>query len=174
MQSSVHSSDLLLLKTQATLSQKRIESIKNAISEKDFHSFAVTVMKESNTFHAICQDTFPPIQPPYMTEKSHKIVQFVHSLNSFLGHTVACYTFDAGPNAFIFVLEKDIKVFLTFFLTIFPKPLNDVPHISKLIERYDIKLPCKNHINLQMKPDSTFLFETLYLCKVGAGPVIVE
>lgn len=40
-------------------------------------------MKDSNQFHAICLDTFPPFV--YMTEVSHSIIQFVHKYNEAIG-----------------------------------------------------------------------------------------
>ena len=36
-------------------------------------------MKDSNNFHAICQDTFPPIF--YLNEFSKDIIGIVHKIN---------------------------------------------------------------------------------------------
>ena len=42
-------------------------------------------LKESNQLHAVCQDTYPPITPPYMNPTSHRIVQLVTEYNNFYG-----------------------------------------------------------------------------------------
>ena len=75
-----------------------------AIEERDFQAFADITIRDSNQFHAICQDTFPPCV--YMNQTSHSVSALVHQLNEYFGEMVACYTFDAGPNACIFLLEK--------------------------------------------------------------------
>ena len=75
-----------------------------AIEERDFQTFADITIRDSNQFHAICQDTFPPCV--YMNQTSHAVSSLVHQLNEYFGENVACYTFDAGPNACLFLLEK--------------------------------------------------------------------
>ena len=82
----------------------RTEKIIKAIEEKDFQAFADITIRDSNQFHAICQDTFPPCV--YMNQTSHSVSSLIHQLNEYFGEMVACYTFDAGPNACIFLLEK--------------------------------------------------------------------
>merc|ERR1712183_23457 len=42
----------------------------------------------------------------YMNHTSHTVSSLVHQINDHFGEKVACYTFDAGPNACIFLLEK--------------------------------------------------------------------
>lgn len=61
-------------------------------------------MQDSNQFHAVCLDTYPPIF--YMNDTSKAIIRLVHALNDFNGSICAAYTFDAGPNAVIYTLEK--------------------------------------------------------------------
>ena len=75
-----------------------------AIEDRDFQTFADITIRDSNQFHAICQDTFPPCV--YMNQTSHSVSSLIHQLNEYFGEMVACYTFDAGPNACIFLLEK--------------------------------------------------------------------
>ena len=61
-------------------------------------------MQDSNQFHAVCQDTYPPIF--YMNDMSKLIIRLVHVINAHFGSIRAAYTFDAGPNAVIYTLEQ--------------------------------------------------------------------
>lgn len=77
-----------------------------AILTRDFESFARLTMMDSNQLHAVCQDTYPPIR--YMNQISWDIVSLVHRYNELVGANKLAYTFDAGPNAFLFCLDDDI------------------------------------------------------------------
>lgn len=96
----------------------RIHSITQAIKEKNFSKFAEITMKDSNQFHSVCLDTFPPVV--YLNEISHTIIDYVHQFNRLECETKLCYTFDAGPNACLFVLEKNLKKVLSFINHVFP------------------------------------------------------
>jgi diphosphomevalonate decarboxylase len=76
-----------------------------AIQERDFATFATLTMKDSNSFHATCLDTEPPIK--YMNETSWAAIRVVEALNASAGKLIAAYTFDAGPNAVIYHLEEN-------------------------------------------------------------------
>jgi len=103
MKNSVLTSDLLKHRAENCVPE-RTEKILQAINEKDFERFGEITIKDSNQFHAICQDTYPPCV--YMNAASHAVSSLVHQLNSFHGRIVACYTFDAGPNACLFLMEE--------------------------------------------------------------------
>lgn len=117
MRRSVHTSELLKYRVEKCVPE-RIKILEKAILEKDFETFALLTMKESNQLHCICQDTYPPISPPYMNSVSHQIVQLVTSFNEN-GIKVA-YTFDAGPNAVLFTLEEHADLLLGTVLKQFP------------------------------------------------------
>jgi diphosphomevalonate decarboxylase len=51
-------------------------------------------MQDSNSFHATCLDTYPPIF--YLNDTSKAIINTVHELNEAAGSLIAAYTFDAG------------------------------------------------------------------------------
>ena len=65
-------------------------------------------MKDSNSFHATCLDTYPPIR--YLRDVSFAAIGVVEDINKKAGRAVAAYTFDAGPNAVIYYEEKDIDL----------------------------------------------------------------
>ncbi len=76
-----------------------------AVREKDSESLFKIAMAESNSLHAVMLDSWPPII--YLNDTSKKIISAIHSLNDSAGKTIAAYSFDAGPNAHIFTLEKN-------------------------------------------------------------------
>ena len=78
----------------------RTEKIIKAIEEKDFQAFADITIRDSNQFHAICQDTFPPCV--YMNQTSHSVSALVHQLNEYFGEMVACYTLMPDPTLVYF------------------------------------------------------------------------
>merc|ERR1712131_468015 len=80
MRSSVKTSELIKYRAQYSV-PTRTDKIMTAIEERDFQTFADITIRDSNQFHAICQDTFPPCV--YMNQTS-----------------------DAVPNACLFLLEK--------------------------------------------------------------------
>lgn len=58
---------------------KRVAVMNKCIAEKDFETFAELTMKDSNQFHAVCLDSYPPLV--YMNDVSHKIASLVHTYN---------------------------------------------------------------------------------------------
>ena len=81
-----------------------MEEIENAFMQKDFEAFGKVTMRDSNQFHAVCADTYPPIF--YMNDISRMIVRIVHAYNAWAGEIRAAYTFDAGPNAVLYTLDQ--------------------------------------------------------------------
>lgn len=117
MARSVVTSELIKYRVEKCVPQ-RMHSMTQAIKDRDFSKFAEVTMKDSNQFHAICIDTYPPCV--YMNDISHAIVNYVHAFNQLEGETKVAYTFDAGPNACLYVLEKHVKRVLTFVNHVFP------------------------------------------------------
>lgn len=95
---------LLLGYRAAEVVQKRLVEIEKAYLDRDFDTFGRITMQDSNQFHAVCLDTYPPIF--YMNDTSKMIIRLVHVLNNVLGGVKAAYTFDAGPNAVIYTTEE--------------------------------------------------------------------
>lgn len=117
MARSVVTSELIKYRVEKCVPH-RIHSMTQAIKDRDFSKFAEVTMKDSNQFHAICLDTFPPCV--YMNDVSHSIVNYVHAFNQMEGETKVAYTFDAGPNACLYLLEKNVKRVLAFINYMFP------------------------------------------------------
>lgn len=108
MQATVKTSTLFQERITTTVPQ-RMEDMKAAIADRDFAKFASLTTKDSNSFHATCLDTDPPIF--YMNDTSRAAVRMVETINETAKKTIAAYTFDAGPNAVVYYLaehEQDV------------------------------------------------------------------
>lgn len=119
MQRSVRTSPLLAHRAEVVVPKRMIE-MEEYITRRDFEGFANLTMADSNQFHATCVDTLPPIF--YMNETSKAVIHIVHAFNAFKQGVKAAYTFDAGPNAVVFVMKQDMEELLNLFLAKFPHP----------------------------------------------------
>ncbi|OXU25349.1 hypothetical protein TSAR_010630 [Trichomalopsis sarcophagae] len=109
MKRTLLTSEFLTYKAEKII-PKRIEQIQEAILKKDFETFAEHTMRDSNEMHAACLAAYPPCI--YMNDTSHLIVELMHQYNSTSDRTKVAYSFDAGPNATLFLLEKDVAELL--------------------------------------------------------------
>ncbi|KAK7920921.1 hypothetical protein PG985_008943 [Apiospora marii] len=98
---------------------RNMQSMQDAVAARDFAAFAEVTMRESNSFHATCADTYPPIF--YMNDVSRAAVRAVEAINAAAGKTVAAYTFDAGPNAVVYYLEENKDLVLGAFYPLLEK-----------------------------------------------------
>ncbi|KAH7356709.1 GHMP kinase [Rhexocercosporidium sp. MPI-PUGE-AT-0058] len=104
MQITVATSKLFKRRAEIVVPESMI-LMEKAIKEKDFESFGEVTMRESNSFHATCLDTFPPIF--YLNDVSRAAIRVVEDINKKAGKIIAAYTFDAGPNAVIYFEEEN-------------------------------------------------------------------
>lgn len=109
MQTTVATSSLFKERI-TTVVPERFEIMKKAILDKDFETFAELTMRDSNQFHAVCLDSYPPIF--YMNDTSRAAIHVVEEINKQAGRTIAAYTFDAGPNCVIYFLEENANEIL--------------------------------------------------------------
>lgn len=103
MQATVATSSLFPARANETV-PRRMREMEDAVRSRDFEAFGKVTMKDSNSFHATCLDTEPPIF--YMNDVSRAAVRAVECINEAAGKTIAAYTFDAGPNAVVYYLEE--------------------------------------------------------------------
>lgn len=104
MQTTVATSDLFQHRITEVVPQ-RFEQMKKSIIDRDFQVFGDLTMRDSNSFHAVCLDSCPPIF--YLNDTSKKIIKLIHRLNEQEGKIIAAYTFDAGPNAVIYYEQEN-------------------------------------------------------------------
>lgn len=119
MQSTIKSSTLMNERINNVV-PGRMEAMKKAILDKDFESFAELTMRDSNQFHAVCLDTYPPIF--YLNDTSRAIIQLIHEYNASSpdGKLKAAYTYDAGPNAVIYAPKQNMAEIIQLIGHYFP------------------------------------------------------
>ncbi|XP_013779477.1 diphosphomevalonate decarboxylase-like [Limulus polyphemus] len=169
MQQSVRTSELLKFRSEKVI-PRQVNDITQAIKEKDFSKFAEITMKDSNQLHAICQDTFPPIK--YMNDTSWGIVELVHKYNSFCGETKVAYTFDAGPNACLYLLEPCVPEVISLIRYCFPSS-SDGKHFITGLPVQSVALSQELIQGLQFTPCPDGLQYIIHT-QVGSGPELVD
>ncbi|KAE9550470.1 hypothetical protein FO519_006308 [Halicephalobus sp. NKZ332] len=109
MSRTVQTSEFLKYRVEKVVPD-HVRGIKAAIASGNFGIFAEITMKESNSLHAVCLDSFPPLW--YLNNASFEFMDFVHKINAEFGEVVAAYTFDAGPNPVVLIQRKNAEFFV--------------------------------------------------------------
>lgn len=163
MRTSAQTSDLLKHRVNNCVPQ-RTQEIIEAIANKDFSKFAEITMRDSNQFHAICLDSYPPFV--YMTAVSHLIIGFIHKYNEVSGGIKVAYTFDAGPNACLYLLEQEVPKVISLIRHVFPSSFPD-KFITGLKCKEEVLSPELIHM---FEPQAQDLIKYVIHTKVGEGP----
>ncbi|XP_014255201.1 diphosphomevalonate decarboxylase isoform X2 [Cimex lectularius] len=167
MQQSVKTSELLKHRVEHIV-PKRTELFIKAIESRNFNTFAELTMKDSNQFHSVCLDTYPPAV--YMNDISHAIVEFVHCYNKSKGTNKVAYTFDAGPNACLFLQEEDVGEVVSLIEQAFP-PLDNA---KDYIRGLEVKRPkAQNDLAVPSGPHESGLLKYIIHTKIGEGPQVL-
>lgn len=116
MKRTVETSDLFKYRI-SNIVPKKVDLMKKSILNKDFENFGLLTMKDSNSFHSVCLDSYPPIF--YLNDTSKLIIELVHELNNKHQKIICAYSFDAGPNAIVFYEEFNSSKVLGFFYSYF-------------------------------------------------------
>ncbi|XP_038222372.1 diphosphomevalonate decarboxylase [Zerene cesonia] len=146
----------------------RVEKMCAAIKQKDFATFAELTMKDSNEFHAVCLSAYPPCI--YLTETSYRIIEIIHFYNKMCGSPKVAYTFDAGPNACLYLLEDEVPRVLSLINYFFPSSNKD----------FVKGLPCPTLENVdflknsEKDPIGNDLLKYVIYTKLGDGPIILN
>ena len=178
MSTSVATSALLAHRAKEVVPE-RMTIIENAIKAKDFEAFGKVTMMDSNQFHATCLDTYPPIF--YMNDVSRSVIQMIHKYNAWAGEIRAAYTFDAGPNAVLYTLDKHIVELLALVLRYYPAQSPDLvgEYVSNhefAKEALEFKL-CPTLMADVEKTGKTHAFgdvKMVYCTKGGPGPLTLD
>ena len=98
MKNTTDTSELLKYR-ESVVVLKHMDMITTALNNKDWNTLCEVIMKESNSLHAVCLDTYPPNM--YMNDTTKSIIELIHDLNKIHFEPVAAYTVDAGANCFL-------------------------------------------------------------------------
>lgn len=166
MQLSLKTSPLMKERIEKTVNE-RMATISECVANKDFEKFAEITMLDSDNLQEICRTTEPRIQ--YATEDSYAVIKLVHAFNKAKGRRVLAYTYDAGANAFLFTLKKDLPEVVAMLTQHFPTPessfcFNDAQLVEQ-VKTVKLDESCMNLIDYPKKS-----FELLLQSPVGAGP----
>lgn len=168
MQETMKTSELMHHR-MTNVAPSRSKSLGNAILDKNFDTLATEMMKDSNQFHAVCLDTFPPIF--YMNDTSRDIIKLVHTYNEYSGKIKVGYTFDAGPNACLFTLEEHVPELYQLICHCFPSSQPDKFLTGIEIPDATLSKELKAAISLS---DTYGRIQYLIHTKVGDGPRILH
>ncbi len=179
MKYSTETSELLKARVKL-VEEKRIEQIEECIRSKDFDQFSTIVMQDSNNFHAVCMDTYPPLF--YLNQKSKEIIRLCTEYNRQKNKNCVAYSFDAGPNAFVLVEDEHLFEFLGLLKRFyFPNYDADRFFNQKLVKKFDLSQKTKlyNEMNSNAVPikfsnskDEDFIQHILH-SKVGDDARVV-
>ncbi|GKT36867.1 Diphosphomevalonate/phosphomevalonate decarboxylase like protein [Aduncisulcus paluster] len=86
----------------------RMRHVRAALEAGNASELFKLMIMDSNNFHAICLDTFPPLR--YISDASWKIAEAVLEI----GHDKCGYTFDAGDHCVVLTLEKFLEEVISF------------------------------------------------------------
>jgi hypothetical protein len=116
-----------------------------------------------------------------MNDISRIIIRLVHLVNEFYGSVKAAYTFDAGPNAVIYTLDKDVEMLLSVMSKYFPpmsanisEYCNDKEALCAAIQRQgalpgDLLSSLERCGRVPVPGDVKYIFVT----RPGSGPINV-
>lgn len=170
MSTSVATSELLAHRASSVVS-KRMDTIEKAWLSKDFEAFGKVTMMDSNQFHATCLDTYPPIF--YMNDISKSIIQMVHMYNDWAGEIRVAYTFDAGPNAVLYTLEKYVKEVCALMLKFYPGTGEDYiadPKMASELVSFELDETLIHRAKQTGRVPKEDDVKKVYVTKVGCGP----
>ncbi|KAJ1356601.1 hypothetical protein KIN20_014334 [Parelaphostrongylus tenuis] len=162
MRRSVNTSELLSHRAEVIV-PNRIKRLHEAFKAHDFAEFARITMLDSNQLHAICLDTLPPLK--YMSDASWLVIHAVNEFNS-RGQIRAAYTFDAGPNACVFIRHDDVPSFLL--------QLSDYLVIPRELPSVLEYVGCISQSATKRKPMSTFVVKNIVISRVGGSPKVLS
>ncbi|XP_032671428.1 diphosphomevalonate decarboxylase [Odontomachus brunneus] len=166
MKKSMETSELMQYRI-ANVVPERVDKMQRAIIQKDFKTFAELTMKDSNQMHAICLDTYPPFT--YMNNISHSIINFIHSYNDAVDDIKVAYTYDAGPNATLYLMEKDVPAVMGALNYFFPPSENIVEYKRGL--PIETTKPSQDLLEkLKFQKQLPGQFQYIIHTKVGDGP----
>lgn len=138
------------------------------LASSAWDDFVRLVCQDSNQFHALCLDTYPPLF--YLNEVSRHVIHFVTLLNDFIETSSSsssssspllgpvAYTFDAGPHPVLIFQRQDEATLLALLDRYFL--IEYVPHVDAG--------PTNGHGHGHLDPSLTAIFDACPLFQAEA------
>ena len=173
MQNTVLTSQLLQARIKTV--DAKMKAMIKSIKSRDFNSFAELTMMDSNQFHSVCLDTYPPIF--YLNDISKGIIQTITKVNEFYkergqGYKVA-YTFDAGPNAVLFLPKENVPLILSVIDKCFPTTRQTPEYYGRSLEFQKDKKECEFLESTKPFVYPVDSLKRIISTRVGDGPRIL-
>lgn len=150
----------------------RLREMEAVYLARDFAAFGKLTMQDSNQFHATCLDTYPPIF--YLNDVSKQIMHVVHRYNAAAGRVQAAYTFDAGPNAVVFVERAHVQELLSLLLHCFPPAYRSAAGVKTTLPlRVHAAVPGVLGNEDKALPRTTGAVQMYYVSGVGGGAKVL-
>jgi diphosphomevalonate decarboxylase len=177
MSTSVATSSLLAHRAASVVPQRMVD-MEAAWKNKDFGAFAKLTMRDSNQFHAVCMDTYPPIF--YMNDVSKSVIRIVTAFNKWVGQERVAYTFDAGPNAVLYVLDEHLTETAALMLHYFPAPAATManeylnrPALVEAVAKYTLDPTLVQACNATGRTPVAGDVKQVYCTQAGPGPQVL-
>ncbi len=184
MQISVKTSDLLRYRVKL-VEEERLNEMYSSIEKKDFSGVGKLAMRDSNCFHAICMDTYPPLF--YLNDKSKELIRLIDEYNKFeqieAENLKVFYSFDAGPNAFLFALDEHLNELIYLINLVYFAELDHNEFLNTfLIRNLSIKISeidskrkviIKEYFKKFIYEKENIFMKYLIHSKVGDDPIII-
>jgi diphosphomevalonate decarboxylase len=161
MKTSVETSEFLKHREKVIV-PKHLSMIKDALKDKDWNALSEIIMKESNSLHSVCLDTYPPIF--YQNDTTKALISMVHDLNNNHYEPIAAYTVDAGANVFLITPEKNLKFLLN--------TVKDLAGLSDDKIKFSFEKDVESEHN-QVDGDAMTKIENEYKSKINLHQIIV-
>eukprot|EP00002_Diphylleia_rotans_P036768 TRINITY_DN8151_c0_g1_i1.p1 TRINITY_DN8151_c0_g1~~TRINITY_DN8151_c0_g1_i1.p1 ORF type:complete len:404 (-),score=77.96 TRINITY_DN8151_c0_g1_i1:242-1453(-) len=174
METTVLTSPLIMHRANEVV-PARMVAMEKAIKERDFQTFGKITMQDSNQFHATCLDTYPPIF--YMNDTSKTVIHLITKYNQYAGKIKAAYTFDAGPNAVVYLERENLGEFLSLVDHSYPSSLSADKYYpnpetrTALAQSKESSQQLVKDIGFSVYPDTLqYIIQT----DVGKGPEVLS
>lgn len=172
MQLSIATSPMMEPRIKEIVNERMLRA-RTAITSRNFAEFAEIAMTDSDDLQKICATTVPPIQ--YATADSYDMIRLVKAYNAARGSTKLAYTFDAGPNCFLFCLKHDVPEVCSVILQHYPTSISKLKfHSDDLLNSLQsFVLDPTYHDLLGVQHEKKSL-EYLLQSPVGEGPRLLQ
>lgn len=154
------------------ITPQRADLLQSAILSKNFHLFAEITMKESNQMHAVCLDSYPPLV--YMNNISFAIINLIHSYHNVIGNIKVAYTFDAGPNATLYLLEQNVPEVIAVLDHYFPPASNNLDNYKRGMPIETVQLSQDLIDKIDNKVYEPGKIKYMIYTRIGDGPKYLE